>query len=70
MSYYKRVCRNNRCRHCINEKYGLNLQPRDCRYWHYLSECSHCKEVHNIVTDLTLSGIFKLFWHSLFHKKR
>lgn len=40
------------CRACLNKKYHIDLQPENCLYAIYPAECSHCKEVKNIVQEI------------------
>jgi len=42
------------CRSCLNRKYGLKLQPKDCIYEHYPYVCPKCGEVKNIVKNIKL----------------
>ena len=53
---------NTVCRRCIAEKYGVDLQPADCKYGLYPEPCDVCKEIHNIVKGLTGSGKRKLLF--------
>lgn len=48
------------CRRCINEKYQIQLERKDCIYMHYSYQCMSCKEVSHIVTGITLSARWKL----------
>ena len=49
------------CRRCINQRYGANLQPKDCKYDSpYAQICPVCQEVHHIVHGLTASGKIKM----------
>lgn len=50
----------NVCRHCIKKRYKVDLRPEDCIYAHFPGNCSCCKEPHNLVTGLKLSGRLKL----------
>ena len=52
----------NVCRRCINKKFKVNLEPKDCRCWMYPGECSVCGEVHNIVTERSPSGKMKMLF--------
>lgn len=67
---HRHICSGTVCRKCINEIYGLKLHPYDCKYFFYPTSCSVCMDVCNIITGLTITGWFKLFWASLFHKIR
>ena len=48
------------CRRCINRQYGINLQSRDCKYWHWPTHCAQCGNVRNIVVGLRFSGKWKM----------
>lgn len=53
------------CRQCINVRTGARLRRRDCKYWHYPTPCAGCGQVRNIVTGVTLTGRWKLFWSKI-----
>lgn len=53
---------SNVCRRCINKKFNVSLEPKDCSYWMYPNQCSVCGEVHNIVTGLSSSGKMKMLF--------
>ena len=49
------------CRRCINEQYGVDLKPKDCRYvGAYPDVCACCGKVRNLVGDVNLGGSLKL----------
>ena len=49
------------CRRCINEQYGVNLEPKDCRYvGEYPEVCACCGKVRNLVGGVTIAGSLKL----------
>lgn len=51
------------CRRCINEEYHAALTPKDCVYGNpFPHKCPRCGETRNIVTDLNLSGKWKLLF--------
>ena len=43
------------CRRCINKKYHVQLEPKDCVYG-YLYKCRCCGQERNIVVGFTPSG--------------
>ncbi len=47
------------CRRCINTRFKVHLEPKDCVYGYYMGCCSSCKRMHHIVLDLRLSGKLK-----------
>lgn len=58
--YIKEAGGEHYCRRCLNERYRVDLQPSDCRYWFYPDTCAHCKNVGNVVNGFKLSGHIKL----------
>ena len=50
------------CRKCINEKYGADLLPEDCKYFTFPAVCPMCGKVNNIVVDVRLIGRRKLWF--------
>ena len=50
------------CRRCINRQYGVNLKPRDCKYWAWQTPCAQCGNVHNIVVGLRFTGKWKMYF--------
>ena len=51
------------CRRCLNEVYGLSLQPEDCRYENFCpSVCPRCGEVQNIVSRVSLPQRILLYF--------
>ena len=40
------------CRSCLNEKFGVDLKPRDCSYSIYPGQCRICGEMKNIVQEI------------------
>lgn len=53
---------NTVCRRCINKFYDVDLQPDNCVYAMYPSQCDACGNVHNIVVELRTSGKMKLMF--------
>ena len=49
---FKREALHNQCRKCINRFYGIELTPKDCRYWFYPGECMTCGQIGHLVTDI------------------
>ena len=49
------------CRECLNNRFHIRLQRKDCCYWYYLSRCAYCGEAKNIVVRLNFWGRVKLF---------
>ena len=47
------------CRHCINSRYGLKLERKDCRYMKHSDICPACGERRHIVKRLTLWGYLR-----------
>ncbi len=47
------------CRYCINSRYGMKLERKDCRYEKYSDICPACKERKHIVKRLTLRGYLR-----------
>ncbi len=62
MNSIKSTLGNTVCRRCIAKYYGVDLQPSDCQYGLYPEPCGVCREVHNIVRGLTVSGKRKLLF--------
>lgn len=42
----------NICRECLNKKYNIRLQPKDCDYEEYPHMCHKCGEVKIIVCEI------------------
>ena len=40
------------CRSCMNDAYGIRLEPNNCRYLMYPAVCYRCGKVKNIVSDI------------------
>lgn len=50
------------CRACLNNKYHLHLEPRDCLYTRYSYPCPVCGEVKRTVRDISrIAGLKLLF---------
>jgi len=47
------------CRRCLNEKYNVNLESRDCKYGYY-AVCPVCHQERHIVAALNTSGKMKM----------
>lgn len=54
--------RGNICRNCLNRKLGTSLERKDCIYDLYPHECWSCRELRNIVVDLTMKTKVKLLF--------
>ncbi len=48
------------CRTCLNRKYHLRLETKDCVYKRYLYPCSMCGEIKHIVLDISWIAGLKL----------
>ena len=48
------------CRNCINKKYHINLERKDCIYEIYSHACGDCGEMKHIVKGITFSARRKL----------
>ncbi len=48
------------CRTCLNRKYHLRLETKDCMYMRYLHLCPMCGEVKHIVQDISRTAGLKL----------
>ena len=51
------------CRRCLNRRYNVNLQPKDCREF-YSGICPRCKEYHRLIVSLTATGKLKMLLKS------
>lgn len=47
------------CRYCINSRYGMKLERKDCRYEKYSDICPSCGEWRHIVKRLIPVGYFR-----------
>ena len=61
MSKIQKQYGDNICRRCINKRYHVNLQPKDCHYadMGFVKVCPRCRQEHHIVEGLTFSGRIK-----------
>lgn len=52
----------NSCRSCINKKYHVKLERKDCIYEYYPRMCPECNKVKNIVKDINFWSKIKLMF--------
>ncbi len=50
------------CRRCINKKFDVRLEPKDCIYLENEDYCSYCKNIRHIVVGLKMSGKIKMMF--------
>ena len=62
MSLFQKIIHNedNICRQCLNNRYGINLVPDECRYSTYSMPCPACGELHQIPIRFSLRGRMKI----------
>lgn len=62
MRKYRRIKKDlgGICRECLNKKYDLSLERKDCNYAHFPYVCDNCRNVKNIVCDINLLKKFLL----------
>ncbi len=50
------------CRRCINARYHVSLEPKDCSYALYKGICKTCGEMHHIVNSFSFFGKLKMLF--------
>lgn len=60
--YLKKNILGKCCRSCINKKYKIKLEPKDCIYMEYQYECQNCKKLQNIVLEVRGISRYKVWF--------
>lgn len=58
--YFQENISQRYCRGCINNRFHLRLERKDCFYYRYPGECEACHQVKHIVVGVVWKSRLKL----------
>ena len=67
---FKHEVLSNQCRECLNRELGLKFEREDCLYLPYPELCSSCRQMRNIVADISRRKRWKILMYKSGTKNR
>ena len=58
------------CRDCMNRRYHLNLDRKECYYLDSPAQCKICGQVRKIVVDIKVTAKIKKWFRDRFSKDK